>query len=263
MVFLPRAYTGADQMARKRWLALLTALCVIPFAGLRGSFAWECESGLAMRRTFEEYSPVAPVRALVLALQVNLRIADEWLAEDDFDSASEAVDRVKLLLAFCELRAVNERWRRAVAELRWQCDQLMTLASAKNATDLRKDLKNMSTSVAALEDLAGEKDTSPIASFKPPGTIKPLMKLLNASHTEAKLAKSMDELSAMSFTIAEAANVLRFLRDESEWYQRADAVKAAAIKVATLKPDIDLKVARQELKNVYESCQACHKAFRQ
>ena len=88
------------------------------------------------------------------------------------------------------------------------------------------------------------------------------MKLLDGSYTEAKLARSFDDLAAMAYTIAETTNVAQFLKDDSEWRDRASEVREAALKVAKLKRDGDLKVGRQELKNVYDRCQACHKVFR-
>jgi hypothetical protein len=103
-------------------------------------------------------------------------------------------------------------------------------------------------------------DTRTVAKFAPRGTPRMWMKLLDGTYTDAKVAKTLDELTAI-YTIAEATNAARLLRYDPEWRERAGAAREAALEVAALKPDTDLKVARQQLKNVDERCQACHKVF--
>jgi hypothetical protein len=214
--------------------------------------------------TAEIYLPVAPVKALLRAVRVNLQVTGEWLDDGDFDSAVETVERIKLLLTFCELQSREQSWRARVTLLRSQCDQLISVAKTKDATACIEMSKNC---MIALESLG--KNPPPdghraeIDDLKPSASIRSFMKLLDGSYTDAKLAKSLDELSAMTYAIAEATNIAQFLRSEPEWRERAGDVREAAVKVAKLKADTDLKVARQELKNVYERCQACHKVFRQ
>jgi len=102
----------------------------------------------------------------------------------------------------------------------------------------------------------------PAAEFAVRAPVRSFMKLLDGSYTDAKTVKSVEELTRMAFTIAETANAVQLLRGDTPWRDRATAARDAALAVAALKSDTDLKVARQQLKNVYECCQACHKEFK-
>jgi hypothetical protein len=205
---------------------------------------------------------VAPVQALLHATRLNLKIVAEWLGDGDFDSAAESAERVKLLLSLCALQSSTESWQRRVGLLRSRCDQLISLASNKDAEACIELSKDLLATLGSLEQELPKADGIAVDDFRPPSSIRNLMKLLDGSYADAKVAKSLDELTALAYTIAEGTNVAQFLRNDPGWRDRAGEVREAAVKVAILKPDTDLKVARQELKNVYERCQACHKAFK-
>ena len=113
-----------------------------------------------------------------------------------------------------------------------------------------------------LESGSAKLEPGKARAFTPRAPVRSFMKLLDGTYTDAKLSKSLDELSSMAYTIAETAHAAQLLREDPEWRERAGQASEAALKVATLKSDTDLKVAQQELKNVYERCQACHKAYR-
>jgi hypothetical protein len=209
----------------------------------------------------DKYSPVAPVPSLLYAVRLNLKVADEWLGDGDIDSAADSVDRVKILLSLCEFRG-EEPWRHRIGLLRSRCDDFIALASKKDVAACRELARVLMASALSLDEELPKVDEVAPSDFRPPAPLRNIMKLLDASYTDAKLAKSLDELAPIVYTIAEGTNVARFLRDDPSWREHAGQAREAAIKVAMLKSDTDLKVARQELKNVYERCQACHKTFR-
>jgi hypothetical protein len=214
------------------------------------------------RAPYAAGSGPSEVYALLRAVGLNLRVAGQWLDDGDFDSAAETVERAKLLLIFCEFQSREESWLAQVAMVRSQCDQLIALAKDKDAGACAELAKNCLTALASLEATAPDERSVKVDELNPPDQIRSFMKLLNGSYSDAKLAKSFDELNAMTYVIAETTNVVQFLKSDSDWRERACDVRDAALKVARLKSDTDLKVARQELKNVYERCQACHQAFR-
>jgi hypothetical protein len=210
----------------------------------------------------ESYSPVAPAHALVSAARLNLKLAGDWLGDGDCESAAETAQRILLLLDLCEVQSREQSWQHRVNQLRSQCDQLVGLAKNNDMAGSLKAVNECFSLLASLEADFPRRDTRNVAEFTPRGSLRNWMKLLDGSYTDAKVAKSLDELSAMAYSIAEATHAARFLRNDPEWRERASDAREAALKVATLKPDTDLKVARQELKNVFERCQACHKVFK-
>lgn len=210
----------------------------------------------------EAYKPVAPARAILFALRLNLKVAGDWIRDDDFDSAVETVERVRLLSELAAFQSIDPAWRRGVTELQTHSANFIEHAKRKGSAESRAALDDCLKTIKQLNELAPAGGDRPAGEFENRAPVRAFMKLLDGSYSDAKIVKSVDELVLMAFTIAETANAVQLLRDESSWRERAGAVRDAALEVAALKPDADLKVARQQLKNVYERCQACHKEFK-
>jgi hypothetical protein len=212
-------------------------------------------------RTDQHYSPVAPASALLYSARLNLKLVGDWLGERDFESAAETAERIALLIDLCELQSDEPVWRDRLEQFRSRNSELIERAKKQDAPT------SVTAANACLAIVADLEASLPArlpdeSRFTPRGALRTWMHLLDGCYTDAKVSRTVAELTAMSYTIAEAANAVQFLRGDTEWRDRARRVREAALKVSTLKPDTDLKVARQELKNVYENCQACHKAFK-
>jgi hypothetical protein len=208
------------------------------------------------------YVPVAPLESLVRSIRLNLKVAGDWLNEGDFESAADTIERTKLLIDFCDLRSSEESWQRRIGELRSQCQQLVDESKKKDADASSTRLKEIAKTLDAVASTPPPVDARSVAEYEPKVPVRSFMKLLDSCYADAKSAKSIADLQAMVYAIAETTNAAQFLRTDDIWRERAGDVRQAALRVAALKPDTDLKVARAELKNVYERCQACHKTFR-
>lgn len=218
------------------------------------------ESGSSSRR--ESFSPVAPPAAVHAALKSNLKLVNDWLSDQDFASAAETAEGLVVLAHVYRCYCDQSAWREKAASLREACEDLVARAKAKDAAGCEKASQQCARLLDDMGDDPPSGDRPAANDFKPPRSTKTLMKLMDGTYADAKRAKSVDQLSNMLLTIAEVANVARVMRSEPNWQEHAAAVREAALKAAEIKPDADLQAARRELKNVYQRCEACHKAYR-
>lgn len=248
---------GGASRIRSLLKASLALGCVL---GLAAFGPQTSESGGAGRR--DSFSPVAPAAALHAAMKANLKLANDWLVDQDFTSAAEAAEGLVVLANVYKCYSDQSAWREKATALREACEDLIARAKDKDVSGCEKAVQQCDKLLAEAGANPPNGDRPATNDFKPPGSTKTLMKLMDGTYADAKRAKSVSDLSNMLLTIAEGANVARVMRSDPVWQERATAVREAALKAAQLKPDADLQLARQELKNVYERCQACHKAYR-
>lgn len=248
---------GGQSQFRQLLKALLAASCVLGV----GAFGPQTpESGRAGRR--ESFSPVAPAAALHAALRANLKLANDWLNDQDFASAAETAEGLVVLANVYKCYSDQSAWREKATALREACEDLVARAKGKDVNGCEKASQQCARLLAELGENPPSGDRTVTNDFKPPDSTKTLMKLMDGTYADAKRAKSVGDLSNRLFTIAEIANVTRVLRSEPNWQERAITVREAALKAAETKPNADLQAARRELKNVYQQCQACHKAYK-
>ena len=103
---------------------------------------------------------------------------------------------------------------------------------------------------------------APDKAFKPQGSAKTWMLLLDASYSDAKTAKTAGEMELLAHAVAEESNALQYLRADSSWRKWSCETRDAAVAVAEKAKAGDLAGARAALKTVYNRCDSCHKGYK-
>jgi cytochrome c556 len=248
---------GNPLQVGRGFIAFLAIGCIACAAALDE----EATRSGSSKRT-EGYAPVAPPSAVHAALKANLKMVNDWLSDQDFTSAAETAEGLVVLAHVNQCFSDRPAWREKATSLRDACERLVARAKAKDATGCEEASRQCATLLAELGDNLPSGDRAATNDFKPPRSTKALMKLMDGTYSDAKRAKSVSEFSNMLLTMAEVANVARVMRNDPNWKDHATAVRDAALKAAEVKPEADLQAVRRELKNVYQQCQACHKAYR-
>ena len=243
----------------------ILSLCVLSLgaslsAGLRiGSGEREADR--------DGYTPVAPARAILAGLRSNLKVVREWLDDRDLDSAAEAADGVRILAALSRCQRAADPWPQRADELAKQADSLMAAAKKKDAAESMVAWERCKKLLEELDALSPDLSNGSSGGgagrvAQPIATVRGMMKLMDGTYIDAKTAKTSEDFKLFAFALAEEAHAMAYLRNDSNWPRHAEAVRDTALEIARLEPDSDLQTARRALKNVYEHCQACHKAYK-
>jgi hypothetical protein len=205
----------------------------------------------------EGYTPVSPAPAVHAALQANLKEVQTWLAGRDFVSAARDAQGLTALAHLYGFQGSDRAWRDRTAALADACSRLGAAAGSKDAAACER-LARECTGI--LDDLARRSPGSRTvaADFKPHGSTRTWMMLLDSTFTDAKWAKDRNELELLARTVAEEANAVQYLRATARWRQSSRDVRAAALEVAEKARANDLTGARAALKTVSRHCEACH-----
>ncbi len=205
----------------------------------------------------EGYLPVAPPSAVHAALQSSLKAVRDWLGGKDFVSAAQEVQGLKALVHLYAQQGSDPAWRDKTAAL---ADVSSRLAAAIGKQDAAGCDQQVRACARLLDDLArrspGARPAD--AGFKPQGSVRTWMLLLDDAFTDAKWAKERQELEGFARTVAEEANVVQYLRDTPRWRQYARDTRAAALEVAAKAKANDFPAAKAALEAVSRQCQACH-----
>jgi hypothetical protein len=209
------------------------------------------------------YSPVAPATSLLVGVRLNLKIVGDWLDQNDFASARDTADGVAVLADLCMHQSVEASWRERTDQLRKATRQLVAHTRDKNAAASAETLKQCLDLTDEMRRSPPTGDKAVLKDFRAVIPNRTLMKIMDGTYSDMKGARSTADLADLAYTLAEVSNVLRFLRGDAPWQEQADAMRDAALRVATTAPDADLKTARAELKIVlYSRCEACHQSFK-
>jgi hypothetical protein len=209
----------------------------------------------------EHYSPVAPVGAVHAAVRGGLKVVQDWLDEKDFASAAQAALGLKALCRLYVYQRDDSGWRERAAAL---AETAARLAAA--ARD--KDPAACARLVREAEQLLDELGKAPTGTrstekdFKPDGSTKTWMLLLEGSYSDAKATKDARHLEQLAYAVAEEANAAQFLRSDGRWRQSFRDVRAAALDVADKAKGKDLVAASSALKIVRQRCDVCHQAYK-
>jgi hypothetical protein len=205
----------------------------------------------------EGYSPVSPAPAVHGALQSSLKAVQDWLAGKDFSSAAQDAQGLTALAHLYAYQGRDPGWRDATAALADACSRLASAAGKQDAAGCDKLVRECSR---LLDDLARRSPGTRAAEggFKPRGSTKTWMLLLDAAFTDAKWAKDRQELELFARTVAEEANAVQYLRSGARWRQSSRDVRAAALEVAARAKADDLPAAKAALKTVSRNCEVCH-----
>lgn len=212
--------------------------------------------GSLQSQTADSYAPVAPAGSLHVALQSNLKQFGDWVDEKDFPSAAMTARGLYALAQLYGYQSSDAGWKKQTAELSEACNKLAAAAGQKNATECQKGIESCKAILAAMAKNAPAGAKVVDKNFKPPAATKTWMHLMDAAYSDAKTAKSPQELEHLAFALAEEANVSAFLQNNATWRKQALAVRETALQVA--KESGDLAVAKKTLKEVYNRCEACH-----
>ncbi len=207
------------------------------------------------------YSPAAPHGAIHGAISSNLKIVQGWLDNSDFTSAAETTDGLILLANIYQSYSDEPSWKEKAAALSAAFQKLMAQARSKDAAACEKASQ---ACAKLLDEFAGQQPIGAKASSatRPSGTFRTVMKLMDGCYADAKGTKSASERANFLYTIAECSNLTASMRNEADWHQRSTELRDEAIRLAAAKPSSDLQEVKRELKNVYERCESCHKAFK-
>jgi hypothetical protein len=216
----------------------------------------------AAEPTNRDYIPVSPAPALHAGLQASLKLVQDWLADKDFLSATEASQQLMALATLYTFQSAQPDWRTRGAELRATCDRLTAAARAKDAGRCAKAVEDCQRALSELakDPPAGARSVE--RDFRPFGSNKVWMQLMDGAYTDAKTAPSAQDLENLVYQVAEEANAVGHLRAEPRWRQMSVEVRETALAVAKRVQSAGLDVARRELKSVYQRCEACHQGYK-
>ena len=204
------------------------------------------------------YEPVGTPAALHLVLRSNLLVVRDWLKEKDFASAAETIRGLTTLAELASNQSADAGWRKRCGELQQGITRLAAAAGRKAGPDADKALAECSD---LLEELAknapGVEGRTGPTNFKPAGSTKTWMLVMEWSHVDAKSAKTARELDLLAQAIAEEANAVAWLKNDATWRADSLSVRDAALKVATQARD-DFAGAKKALKGVAQRCEVCH-----
>src|SRR5438270_6942069 len=73
--------------------------------------------------TNRDYLPVSPAPALHAGLQASLKLVQDWLADKDFLSATEASQQLAALATLYTFQSAQPDWRTKIMALRATCER--------------------------------------------------------------------------------------------------------------------------------------------
>jgi soluble cytochrome b562 len=159
-------------------------------------------------------------------------------------------------------QSTQPAFREKVATLSGLCDRLGKATKAKDEAASQKALDECEALLAELAKAAPPNDRTTDKGFKPLGSTKTWMLLVDGTYSDAKAAKDPKQVEHYAYTIAEGCNAMAHLRTDPRWRQESLAVRDAALQAAQKAQAGELGPAREALKVVYQTCENCHQRYR-
>jgi hypothetical protein len=216
----------------------------------------------AAQQPAEGFASVAPPSAIHAALQANLKIARNWLDQNDLGSTAQTAQALAVLAQLYGHQSADAGWRARTTALRDGCQRLAGAAGRKDAAACATALQDCDRLLADLAKGPPPGEKGKDANFQPFGSNKAWMSLLDWAYADAKSAKTAREVEGLAYLLAEETNAVGHLRPAPQWRQAAHGARDAALLAAKKARADDLPGARAALKKAYESCTACHEGFR-
>jgi hypothetical protein len=223
-----------------------------------GAVAWRALPG-AEPTAPEAFSPVAPAAAIHAAIASNLKILQGWLDDRDYASAAQTAEVLVALVRIYRYQSEQPEWREQTEAAVKASAELVAAAKRKDAEGCRQHVREFTARLSEAGNPSGTKTVT--KDFRPPGSTKTWMLLVDGAYVDAKGAATARELQQQAYTVAEGANVIVYLRPDERWREAAREVRALALAVATQAEDQKLDSARAALKVVYQRCEACHERY--
>jgi hypothetical protein len=236
----------------RKWRDLLVGLALLGLLGV-GRSAEPAEKG---------YRPVTRPAVLQAALEGQLEAVRAWLDDKDLPSAAEAAQGLTALARLHSYQNSQPAWQEKTTALASSASRLNSAARSKNAAECARLLQECTR---LLEDLGRQPPGSApavVKDFKPQGSTKTWMLLMDAAYSDAKTARTPQELEQLASAIAEEVNAYQFFRNDDRWRQDSLEVRSAALAVAEKARARDLAAGRMGLKSVYRACESCHERTR-
>jgi hypothetical protein len=229
--------------SHQRWLLLV--------AGLLVGF-----SALTPADAGKGYTPVAPAASLHAVFQSELKTLRGWINDEDFASALQSAQGLTVLAHLYSSQGSHAAWREKTTALAGVCSRLTTAARTRNGADCAR----LAQECARLLDALAATTPGPPEEkeFKPQGSTKTWMLLLDAAYSDAKTAKRAKDLELLAGAVAEEVNAYQFARADERWRKYCAEVRSAALTTADRARAGDLAGAKVALKGVYRGCEACH-----
>jgi hypothetical protein len=203
------------------------------------------------------YVPAAPPAAVHAAIQVQLKAVRDWLAEKDFASAAETTRGLTALAHLYGYQSADADWRKRCTALQETSSKLASAAQRKSMADCDKLVAELTRLLDDLEK-NGPADAKGSKDFRPQGSVKTWMILMDTAHVEAKSAKSIKDFQLLTQAVAAEANALAFLQKERGWQTESLAVRDLALQAANQVKENDLAAAKNALKTMRQRCETCH-----
>jgi hypothetical protein len=207
------------------------------------------------------YSPITPPSALHTALRSELKIVQGWVNDRDFASADQTTQGLTALAQLYRAQGSEPAWREKTTALANLCSRLGSAARNKDGPECNRLTQELGR---LLDDLVKTRAGSPTGErdFKPHGSTKTWMLLMDGAYSDAKTAKTPQEFEQLALALAEEANAYQYARADGRWRGFCVEVRSGALGAAEKARAKDLAGARVALKAVYRTCEACHERSR-
>jgi hypothetical protein len=202
------------------------------------------------------YKPVAPPAALSEVLRSELKTLQGWLDDRDFASSAGTVQGLTTLSHLYSYQGSTPSWREKTAALSSICSQLQAATRKKDAAlsaRLAKECGELLDSLTKLTPGDPEKK-----DYRPQGSLRTWMLLLDAAHSDAKTAKTAQQLELLAGALAEEANAYQRARSDERWQKWFSDVRSNSLSAVEKARAKDLAGAKASLKAAYQHCEACH-----
>jgi hypothetical protein len=211
--------------------------------------------------TEKGYSPVSPPSAVGAALLLELKVLQGWIDDKDFASAVQCSQGLTSLAHLHGYQGSQPAWRAKSSDLAATCTRLASSARNKDAGECSRLVKECRR---LLDELAKTPPGSPASGkdFKPQGSTATWMRLMDGVYSDAKTARTPEELERLAGALAEEVNAYQYARADARWQQLCQEVRSSALAAVEKAKAKDLAAAKVALKGAYRSCEACHERSR-
>lgn len=208
------------------------------------------------------YAPVTSPAVLHATLKDQLKLVRSWLDDKDFLSAAEASQGLAALSQLAPYYFDEPEARKKAAAFSSCSSRLLAAARAKNADESNRQIQEYDRLLGELAKAPQGKDKAAGKPFKPAGSMKTWMLLIDGAYSDAKTAKSAEELELLAGAVAEEANAIQFLRADARWRKAAVEVRDLALETTARAKANELNQARVVLGKIQGQCRSCHDTHR-
>jgi hypothetical protein len=210
----------------------------------------------------DPYSPVVRAEPLLAAFQGHLKEAREWVLDKDYPSAAQSAQALAALTHLLSHHYSSADSQARVKDLRESIDSLAGKIKEKDQSGCLKAVTKCGSGSTALAALPEEADKASIKNYKPQGSTRTWMLLMDAAYVDGKSTKDPRTFEQQALALAEEVNASSFLRTDARWRQLSREVRDLALDAARKARESDLATARLTLKRANDRCEACHQGYR-